>query len=69
MLAMQRSPDKVQPAADIGGHPAVSFDGFIVAFDPASGLPSRVRSLDYDNIWGDVNYDWSCTRTGATSAA
>jgi Metallo-beta-lactamase superfamily len=57
MLAMQRSADKVQPAADINGQPAASFDGFIVAFDPASGLPSRVRSLDYDNIWGDVNYD------------
>src|SRR5262245_33256567 len=57
MLAMQRSPDKVQPAADIGNQPAVAFDGFIVAFDPATGLPARVRSLDYDNIWGDVNYD------------
>ena len=57
MLAMQRNPDRVQPAADIGNQPAVSFDGFIVAFDPATGLPSRVRSLDYDNIWGDVNYD------------
>jgi len=57
MLAMQRNPDRVQPAPDIGGHPAVSFDGFIVAFDPATGLPSRVRSLDYDNIWGDVTYD------------
>jgi Metallo-beta-lactamase superfamily len=57
MLAMQRSPERVQPAAEIGGQPAVSFDGFIVAFDPATGLPSRVRSLDYDNIWGDVNYD------------
>ncbi|MGH8692343.1 MAG: hypothetical protein ACREUS_15060, partial [Burkholderiales bacterium] len=57
MLAMQRSPDRVRPAADIGSHPAVSFDGFVVAFDLATGLPSRVRSLDYDNIWGDVNYD------------
>ena len=57
VLAMHRSPDKVQPAADIGGHPAVSFDGFTVAFDPATGLPSRVRTLDYDNIWGDVTYD------------
>jgi glyoxylase-like metal-dependent hydrolase (beta-lactamase superfamily II) len=57
LSAMQRSPDKVQPAADIGGHPAVSFEGFIVAFDPATGLVSRVRTLDYDNIWGDVNYD------------
>jgi hypothetical protein len=57
MLAMHRNPDKVQPAADIDGHPAVSFDGFVVAFDPATGLPSRVRTLDYDNIWGDVTYD------------
>jgi glyoxylase-like metal-dependent hydrolase (beta-lactamase superfamily II) len=57
VLAMHRSPDKVQPAPDIGGHPAVSFDGFIVAFDPATGLPSRVRTHDYDNIWGDVDYD------------
>jgi len=57
LRAMQANPDKVQPAADIAGHPAVSFDGFIVAFDPATGLPSRVRSFDYDNIWGDVTYD------------
>jgi glyoxylase-like metal-dependent hydrolase (beta-lactamase superfamily II) len=57
MLAMERSPDRVQPASPINGQPAVSFDGFIVAFDPATGFPSRVRTLDYDNIWGDVNYD------------
>ena len=57
LTQMQASPDKVQPASDIGGHPAVSFDGFIVAFDPATGLPSRVRTLDYDNLWGDVTYD------------
>lgn len=61
VLAMQRSPDRVQPAAAIAGQPAVSFDGFIVAFDPATGLPSRVRTLDYDNIWGDVNYDMVVT--------
>jgi glyoxylase-like metal-dependent hydrolase (beta-lactamase superfamily II) len=57
LRAMQASPDKVQPAADINGQPAVSYEGFIVAFDPATGLPSRVRTLDYDNIWGDVTYD------------
>jgi glyoxylase-like metal-dependent hydrolase (beta-lactamase superfamily II) len=57
MLAMQRSPDKVLPADPIGGMPAVSFDNFIVAFDPLTGLPARVRTLDYDNIWGDVTYD------------
>lgn len=57
VLAMHNSPDKLQPAADVAGQPAVSFEGFIVAFDPGTGLPSRVRTLDYDNIWGDVNYD------------
>jgi glyoxylase-like metal-dependent hydrolase (beta-lactamase superfamily II) len=57
LTQMQASPDKVQAASDIGSHPAVSFDGFIVAFDPASGLPSRVRTLDYDNVWGDITYD------------
>jgi glyoxylase-like metal-dependent hydrolase (beta-lactamase superfamily II) len=57
LTQMQASPDKVEPAADIGSHPAVSFDGFIVAFDPLTGLPSRVRTLDYDNIQGDVTYD------------
>ena len=57
LRAMQASPDKVRPAGEINGQPAVSFGDFIVAFDPASGLPSRVRTLDYDNIWGDVTYD------------
>src|SRR5687767_3163271 len=57
LLAMHGSPDKVQPSADVNAQPAVSFDGFIVAFDPATGLPSRIRTLDYDNIWGDVTYD------------
>ena len=41
MLAMQRAPDKVLPAGSINGMPAVSFDGLLVAFDPASGLPAR----------------------------
>jgi hypothetical protein len=46
LTQMQASPDKVQPAADIAGHPAVSFDGFIVAFDPTTGLPSRVGACE-----------------------
>jgi hypothetical protein len=61
MLAMQANPERVSAAPDIvaGGvsHPAVAFDGFIVAFDPATGLPARVRTLDYDNVWGDVTYE------------
>jgi glyoxylase-like metal-dependent hydrolase (beta-lactamase superfamily II) len=55
--AMLANPDAVKPAADINGLPAVQYQDLIVTFDPKTGLPERVRSLDYDNIWGDVNYD------------
>jgi glyoxylase-like metal-dependent hydrolase (beta-lactamase superfamily II) len=62
VLAMQANPEAVQPAADIAVQgrslPAVSYRGLIVAFDPQTGLPERVRTLDYDNIWGDVTYDY-----------
>ncbi len=61
LLAMRNNPERVSPAADIvvGGrsYPAVSYQGFVVAFDPQTGLPDRVRTLDYDSVWGDVNYD------------
>src|SRR5207244_12864871 len=30
---------------------------FTVAFDPQTNLPARIRTMDYDNIWGDVNFD------------
>jgi hypothetical protein len=30
---------------------------FIVLFDPQTHLPARIRTLDYDNIWGDSTYD------------
>jgi glyoxylase-like metal-dependent hydrolase (beta-lactamase superfamily II) len=60
--AMLANPEAVQPAADIvvqgRSLPAVSYRGLIVAFDPQTGLPERVRTLDYDNIWGDVTYDY-----------
>ena len=58
VAAMLANPDAVKPAADINGLPAVQYQSFIVAFDPKTGLPERVRNLDYDNIWGDVNYDY-----------
>jgi glyoxylase-like metal-dependent hydrolase (beta-lactamase superfamily II) len=42
-------------------YPAVDYttgdQTFTVMFDPANGLPARIRTLDYDNIWGDVSYD------------
>src|SRR2546430_12475155 len=36
---------------------SVAYENYIVAFDPQTGLPARVRTLDYDNVWGDVDYD------------
>jgi glyoxylase-like metal-dependent hydrolase (beta-lactamase superfamily II) len=62
IAAMLANPEAVQPAADIviqgRSLPAVSYQGFTVAFDPQTGLPERSRTLDYDNIWGDVTYDY-----------
>jgi glyoxylase-like metal-dependent hydrolase (beta-lactamase superfamily II) len=61
LLAMFFNPEQVKPAADVvvqgRAYPAAAYGAFIVAFDPQTNLPARVRSLDYDNIWGDVNYD------------
>ena len=28
-----------------------------VMFDPTTGLPARIRTYDYDSVWGDVTYD------------
>src|SRR5262245_12124041 len=62
IAGMLANPAAVQPAADIvvqgRNLPAVSYRDLIVAFDPQTGLPERVRSLDYDNIWGDVTFDY-----------
>jgi len=61
MLEMKNNPERVSAAPDIvvdgRAYPAASYQGFIVAFDAQTGLPARVRTLDYDNVWGDVNYD------------
>src|SRR5262245_53975116 len=65
LLEMQKNPDRVSAAPDvtIGGvtYPAVNYrvgdQTMTVMFDRSTGLPARVRSLDYDNIWGDVTYD------------
>ena len=61
LMQMRANRDQVRPASDVvaGGasYPAVSYGPFTVAFDPQSGLPARIRTLDYDNIWGDVTYD------------
>jgi glyoxylase-like metal-dependent hydrolase (beta-lactamase superfamily II) len=65
LLDMHRHPDRVSSAGDVtvGGvaYPAVNYKSgtqtLTVLFDKATGLPARIRTLDYDNIWGDVTYD------------
>ena len=65
LLEMLRNPDRVSPIGDVtvGGvaYPAVDYRAgdqtFTVLFDRTTGLPARIRTLDYDNIWGDVTYD------------
>jgi glyoxylase-like metal-dependent hydrolase (beta-lactamase superfamily II) len=66
LLGMDRTRDRVSGVDDVnvGGvaYPAAEYrvtddQTFTILFDRATGLPARVRSLDYDNIWGDVVYD------------
>jgi glyoxylase-like metal-dependent hydrolase (beta-lactamase superfamily II) len=65
LLTMANSREKVAAVPDvtIGGvaYPAVEYklgdQALTVLFDPQSGLPARVRTLDYDDVWGDVSYD------------
>src|SRR5262249_60673534 len=64
-LDMLRNPDRLPdaPALTSGGvtYPAINYTAsgqtFPIAFDPQTNLPARIRSLDYDNVWGDVTYD------------
>jgi glyoxylase-like metal-dependent hydrolase (beta-lactamase superfamily II) len=65
VLEMQKNPASLAATGDItvGGvtYPAVNYlagdQTLTVMFDRATGLPARIRTLDYDNIWGDVTYD------------
>ena len=65
VLDMLKNPDRLAAASPvtIGGviYPAAGYrvgdQTFTVLFDPSTSLPARVRTLDYDNIWGDVTYD------------
>lgn len=62
---MAQNPKRVKSAGmqKAGGKslPAVSYDAgiatFTVLFDPASGLPERIRTRDYDALQGDSDYD------------
>ena len=65
LLEMHDHPERVQRrpnvVVDTVAYPALSYNAgsysFIVMFDPHSGLPARVRSLDYDNLLGNVDFD------------
>ena len=66
LLGMYKNPDRVSGIGDVrvGGvaYPAAEYRAtdsqtFTVLFDRETGLPARIRTLDYDNIWGDVTYD------------
>ena len=61
LLAMRTNPTQVRPALDMeignAAYPAATYGPFTIAFDAKTGLPLRIRTLDYDNMWGDVTYD------------
>ena len=65
LLDMRDNPARLSARRDIsiGGvdYPALDYRvggwTFTVLFDAASGLPSRIRTLDYDNVNGDSSYD------------
>jgi glyoxylase-like metal-dependent hydrolase (beta-lactamase superfamily II) len=65
VLEMKRHPDRVTAIDDqkVGGktYPAAQYrddyGSYIVIFDPATNLPVRVRTLDWDALEGDSVYD------------
>ena len=66
VLEMYKNPDRVSGIGDVtvGGvaYPAAEYRAtddltFTVMFDRATGLPARIRTNDYDNVWGDVTFD------------
>ncbi len=65
LLEMRTNAKKLSamPDQEAGGKrlSAVNYQGedqvFTVLFDPDTRLPARIRTLDYDNIHGDSNFD------------
>ena len=65
LLEMRNNPDRVTASPDvvIGGiaYPAVAYKSgdttFTVMFDPQTGLPARIRTLDFDGTYGDSTFD------------
>jgi glyoxylase-like metal-dependent hydrolase (beta-lactamase superfamily II) len=62
---MKQHPDRVSPLSSQKAagktYPAMQYRGdygtFIVMFDPATNLPARVRTFDWDGLEGDSAYD------------
>jgi glyoxylase-like metal-dependent hydrolase (beta-lactamase superfamily II) len=56
--AISRAPDE---SAGGAAFPTVKYQSgdveFLLLFDGATGLPSRIRTHDADNVWGDSTYD------------
>jgi glyoxylase-like metal-dependent hydrolase (beta-lactamase superfamily II) len=65
VMEMKRHPDRVTAIGDqtVAGktYPAVQYrddyGAYIVTFDPATNLPARVRTLDWDALEGDSSFD------------
>lgn len=65
VMEMKQHPDRVSAIAEqaVAGktYPALQYRGdhgtFIVLFDPATNLPARVRTLDWDGLEGDSVFD------------
>src|SRR5262249_21649480 len=65
LLQMRHQADKgsASPATTIGRgtYPALTYQSgphtLTLIFDPQTHLPARIRTLDYDNVWGDSTYD------------
>ncbi|HEY3594154.1 MAG TPA: hypothetical protein VGL13_09770, partial [Polyangiaceae bacterium] len=65
LLEMETNIDRVSTAPDLSiagiAYPVLDYksgeQAFSVLFDPGTGLPARIRTLDYDNVWGDVTFD------------
>jgi glyoxylase-like metal-dependent hydrolase (beta-lactamase superfamily II) len=65
LLEMQKHPERLSAGGDVMigniSYPGVDYrvgsQTFTVLFDRTTALPVRIRTLDYDNIWGDVPFD------------
>lgn len=63
--ALNGAPERVKTVPDVTvagtAYPALEYtqgdQTLTVLLDRQSSLPARIRSLDYDNVWGDVSFD------------